>query len=144
MTLRLSAEHETASPEDVRFVGDQLTAFNRAHAPDPGWSHVRLFLRDETGAIRGGLLGDVYFGWLYVAILWIDEAHRGQGHGQELLRQAEDEAAARGCHAVWLDTFAFQAPDFYPGLGYQQFGRLDDYPEGISRHFFRKKLTAAE
>ena len=144
MTLRLSAENENASPEDVTFVGDQLIRFNRANAPDPNWSHLRLFLRDEQGAIRGGLLGDIYHGWLYVAILWIDEAHRGQGHGQELLRQAEEEAAARGCHSAWLDTFAFQAPDFYPRLGYQQFGRLEDYPKGVARHFFWKKLTPAE
>ena len=137
LTLTMEDEAE----DDARFVHERLIAHNRAHASDPGWSHLRLFLRDEGGAVRGGLLGDVYFGWLYVSILWVDEAHRGEGHGRRLLARAEEEAAARGCRAVWLDTFSFQAPDFYPKLGYEAFGTLDDYPPGVTRFFFRKRLA---
>jgi hypothetical protein len=35
---------------------------------------------------------------------------------------------------------SFQAPDFYRKLGYEEFGRLDDFPPGHSRLFFRKNL----
>jgi hypothetical protein len=31
---------------------------------------------------------------------------------------------------AWLDTFSFQAPEFYPKFGYREFGRLDYPPLG--------------
>jgi ribosomal protein S18 acetylase RimI-like enzyme len=138
-TLTLTLEDDPPK-EDARFVVDSLVAFNRSRAPDPAWDHLRFFLRDEQGAIHGGLLGEIYFGWLYVSILWVAEAHRGGGWGQRLLARAEAEGAARGCHSVWLDTFSFQAPGFYQKLGYEVFGTLDDYPPGHTRYFLRKRL----
>jgi GNAT superfamily N-acetyltransferase len=139
MTLTISVEND-ASEADRRFVIDSLVAYNRSLAPNPAQSHVYLFLRDEAGAIHGGLLAEVYFGWMFVAILWVDGAHRGGGWGRGLLERAEAEAIARGCHGVWLDTFSFQAPGFYQKLGYEVFGTLDDYPPGHTRYFLRKRL----
>lgn len=143
MTLTISVEND-ASEADRRFVLDSLTLYNRASAPDPARSHVSLFLRDESGAIHGGLLAEVYFGWMFVAILWVDGAHRGGGWGKALLEKAEGEAVARGCQGVWLDTFSFQAPGFYQKLGYDVFGTLEDYPPGFTRYFLRKRLEKDE
>jgi ribosomal protein S18 acetylase RimI-like enzyme len=56
------------------------------------------------------------------------------------MAMAEDLARERGCVGVWLDTFDFQAPEFYRKHGYEQFGRLDDYPPGHQRLFFQKRL----
>jgi hypothetical protein len=41
---------------------------------------------------------------------------------------------------IWLDTFDFQAPDFYRGHGFTEFGKLSDYPPGHQRYFFQKRL----
>ena len=56
---------------------------------------------------------------------------------------ATRRAHSRGCRAVWLDTFSFQAPGFCRTQRYQEFGRLDDYPAGHTRHFFWKALERA-
>jgi GNAT superfamily N-acetyltransferase len=72
--------------------------------------------------------------------LFVPETLRGQGLGRELMRRAEEEAIARGCHASWLDTFQFQARGFYERLGYTCFGELSDYPPGFSRYFMQKML----
>lgn len=135
-------QRDDAPQDDVRFVYESLIAHNRVHAPGPEWSHLRFFLRDGEGSIRGGLLGEIYFGWLYVSILWVDEAHRGKGWGKRMLAAAEEQAVARGCHAAWLDTFSFQAPEYYQPLGYEVFGTLEDYPLGRTRYYLRKRLTA--
>lgn len=138
MSVLITQEDEGPGA-DVRTVGDALDAFNLSRAGEYGHSALRLFVRDE-GAIVGGLLADVYFGWMFVRILWLDERLRGQGHGAGLMRRAEATARERGCAGVWLDTFTFQAPEFYRHLGYEEFGRLDEYPPGFARHFFRKML----
>jgi len=138
-TLTLTVEND-GPEEDRRFVLESLVAHNRARAPDPAWDHLRLFLRDEAGGIRGGLLAEVYFGWMFVAILWVDGAHRGGGWGTALLEKAEAEGTARGLEGVWLDTFSFQAPGFYRKQGYEVFGELADYPPGHTRYFLRKTL----
>lgn len=54
---------------------------------------------------------------------------------------AEAIAHDKGCVGVWLDTFSFQAPDFYQKLGYSVFGELKDYPPGYSRFFLQKRLV---
>jgi len=39
-----------------------------------------------------------------------------------------------------LDSYSFQAPDFYKKLGYQEFGLLEGFPAEHSRHFLWKEL----
>ncbi|MHA3437335.1 GNAT family N-acetyltransferase [Yersinia enterocolitica] len=43
---------------------------------------------------------------------------RGRGIGDRLIIMAEDEAKARGCKKLILNTFEFQAPDLYAKKGY--------------------------
>lgn len=139
--LTITREDAAAPEADLRHVDDGLHAYNVAMTGLPEWSLVRLFLRDGEGAPAGGLFASIYFRWMFVSILWVDERHRGGGHGRELLRRAEGIARESGCHAVWLDTFSFQAPGFYRKQGYTEFGRLDDYPPGHSRIYFQKRLV---
>ncbi len=54
--------------------------------------------------------------------------------------RAELEARQRGARCAYLDTFSFQAPDFYKKQGYEVFGELRDFPEGHRRYFLRKQL----
>jgi ribosomal protein S18 acetylase RimI-like enzyme len=57
-----------------------------------------------------------------------------------LLQEAEAIAVKRGCHHSHLDTYSFQAPEFYEKQGYRRFGELPDYPPGHTRYFLRKDL----
>ena len=88
----------------------------------------------------GGVLGETYFDWLYIDLLWLTEELRGLGYGQRLLTLAEDDARQRGAKNVYLDTFSFQSPDFYKHCGYEVFGELQDFPPGHQRYFFTKQL----
>ena len=72
--------------------------------------------------------------------MYVREDLRGQGYGEKLLLRAEEEARSRGVKNVFLDTFSFQAPDFYQKLGYRVFGELVDFPPGHTRHYLTKRL----
>jgi GNAT superfamily N-acetyltransferase len=98
-----------------------------------------VFVREPDGDIAAGLAGSTYGDWLFIHDLWVRADLRRRGIGQELLRLAEARARERGCHSAWLDTFSFQAPEFYPKFGYREFGRLD-YPPDQQRIFFQKRL----
>jgi hypothetical protein len=45
-----------------------------------------------------------------------------------------------GCTMSHLDTFDFQARDFYERNGYELFGALDDCPPGHKRYYLKKAL----
>ncbi|NKC32230.1 GNAT family N-acetyltransferase [Roseomonas sp. BU-1] len=92
----------------------------------------------------GGLSGSFFYDWLFIQYFFLPEALRGQGLGRALMQQAEAAARARGCAGIWLDTFSFQALPFYEALGYRQFGRIDDFPPGQSRHYLMKRLKDGE
>lgn len=137
--LFLSLEPD-ASIEDVGFVEQGLRDFNNRIIKDDGFQPITIFLRKKDRTITGGLLADLYWGWLYIRILWVDEQYRGKGYGDKLLIKAEEEAVKRGCHAIHLDTMSFQARPFYEKHGYQVFGQLDDLPVGHQRIFLWKRL----
>lgn len=137
--LQVSVEPAPAV-EDVRAVRQGLDQFNLHHAGEDGYRPLYAFVRDASGAIHGGLLGETYWGWLHVSILWLEADARGRGYGSQLLAAAEAEAKRRGCRHAHLDTLSFQALPFYEARGYTLFGTLDDLPPGHQRFFLQKAL----
>jgi GNAT superfamily N-acetyltransferase len=74
-------------------------------------------------------------------VAWlVREQARGQGTGSELMQMAEQLAREKDCVGIWLDTFDFQAPDFYRRHGFTECGQINDYPPGHQRFFFQKRL----
>ena len=72
--------------------------------------------------------------------LWVAEPYRKHGIGSQLMAGAEAAAREQGCRAAYLDTFTFQAPKFYEGLGDREFAGLNDFPAGHARIWFTKAL----
>lgn len=127
--------------DDVEAVLSGLDAYNEARVGPSRFRKVRLFLRDATGRVRGGLFGRHVWDWLHVEILWVDEPLRRKGLGTQLLMQAEKEAVEAGCTRALLDTFEFQAPAFYGKRGYSVFAVLEDFPLGYRRYYLQKELV---
>ena len=126
---------------DLRSVVQRMVDHHNVAATGQAeWYPVAFFLRDETGEVLGGLLGDIWAGWLHVSTLAVAAPARGQGFGRELMKRAEAYARERGCTDAFLDTFSFQARPFYEQLGYRVFGVLENHPAGHQRYFMTKQL----
>jgi GNAT superfamily N-acetyltransferase len=138
---RLSFEKDP-SWEDREFIDSGLGRYNAPFLQHPGYSYFGIFVRDEMEAIRAGLVGNCYAGWLFVNLLWVDAELRRQRIGRALMAEAERHALDFGCHSAFLDTFSFQAPEFYRKLGYEVFATLDCPPD--HHRFFLKKRLAAD
>jgi GNAT superfamily N-acetyltransferase len=136
---RLSVE---AHPEesDVEALGLGLDDYNRGFLGETGYARIALFVRNSSGEIRAGLDGMVYAQWLFVKLLWVHADLRRGGIGSGLLAEAERRAIELGCHSVWLDTFSFQAPEFYKKQGYIPFGTIEVRPNH-QRIFLQKPLV---
>ncbi len=130
----------TLSTPDREAVLGGLLAFIRAETgqvPMP----LAILVRDETGAVVGGLTGRTTAAWLYVELFWLPEALRGTGLGTRMMMAAEAEAVRRGCIGAHLDTYDYQAPGFYRKLGYEVFGSIEDHPPGHTRFWMRKRFA---
>jgi GNAT superfamily N-acetyltransferase len=139
----LQLELTDRSSEDLRSeILAPLRAYNEAKAGPSGHRPLAILMRDEAGAIVGGLWGQTGYGWLFTQLLAVPDNLRGGGWGNRIMDMAEAEARARGCHSAWLDTFEFQARGFYEKRGYACFGELADYPPGFRRFFLQKRLEA--
>jgi GNAT superfamily N-acetyltransferase len=121
-------------------IGGGIHNYNVEHAGESQGKTLcfGLYAADET--LVGGLIGETHWGWFYINLLFIKEELRGHGYGHRLLTLAEDEARKRGATSVYLDTFSFQAPDFYKQHGYQVFGTLENFPPGHKRYYLTKQL----
>jgi GNAT superfamily N-acetyltransferase len=138
--VRLSSEPQ-ADEATQDLVRDPLDEGNMVITGWRDYHPVAVFLRDEADTVRGGILGHCWGRWLHVEYLWVAEELRGQDYGSRLLAAAEDEARAHGCLGVFLDTFDFQAPGFYPKYGYEVYAELQGHPPGHTLYYLRKDLV---
>ena len=131
--------------EDVKVLADGLFDHGRPMFGEPKIRKAACFVRDGIGDIVGGVYGNYgSFGWLYIDTLWVAERRRGRGYGTRLMHLIEEHGIKAGCTDAYLNTFSFQAPDFYQKLGYTTFAQLENFPPGHSRMFLRKKLVRSD
>jgi GNAT superfamily N-acetyltransferase len=131
---------EHPSDDELRRLVDGVRVFNRSIVSHQPPRAVASFLRDADGNVVGGAQGDIWGSSVHIAAMWVDESHRGKGHGSALLRAVEDYAAGQGCDLAYLETTSFQARPFYEGLGYEVFGELPGIAEGCTLFFLKKNL----
>ena len=140
MSVRIELTSQPTE-EDYLAILTPLRAYNVSQAGDAGAEKFALLVRDEhTHEVLGGLYGKLLYRWMFIELLAVPEQTRSQGTGSRLMGMAEELAREKNCVGIWLDTFDFQAPDFYRKHGFTEFGRLEDYPPGHQRLFFNKRL----
>ncbi|MGE8153300.1 GNAT family N-acetyltransferase [Pseudomonas vancouverensis] len=140
MNLRIELT-ENPTEEQRQAILKPLRAYNASKAEGNVPEHIALMIRDDNDDIIGGLHGRLFYQWLYIDLLVVPEQARGQGMGSKLMQMAEDLARERQCVGLWLDTFEFQAPEFYKKCGYSEIGHIADYPPGQKHYFFQKRLS---
>ena len=124
----------------MRHVADKLDRYNVDRMRMPVDDRIVAVAADERGEVVGGAIAYAQWHYLSIEVLWVAEGQRGDGIGRRLMAEIEREGRRRGCHSAHTDTFTFQAPGFYMGLGYRLFGKLENYANGQTRYFLVKSL----
>ncbi|WP_426405042.1 GNAT family N-acetyltransferase [Streptomyces sp. R-07] len=134
---------DAPTPADIAVISGALDRFNVEKTGVDDRRPLAVLVRHPgTKQVIGGLTGRTSLGLFFLDLLFLPPELRGGGLGAELLRQAEDEARARGCRAAVLYTISFQAPGFYRKQGWERMGEVPCDPPGTSRVFMTKELTA--
>jgi ribosomal protein S18 acetylase RimI-like enzyme len=89
----------------------------------------------------GSVIGKIFFQWMHLDLIWVDEEYRGQGMGRQLMQMAHEQAEKKGLLGIEVWTQSWQAPEFYRKIGYTEFAVLDDFIPGRKRHAFRLHIT---
>ena len=134
--------HESPADEDVWALRRRLGAYNVQLANIDQGLTLGIFLRHDPGDVVAGVYGWLWGACLELDYLWVHKDLRGQGVGRRLVQTLEQEVATRGCRQITLDTYSFQAPEFYRKLGYEVFGIIGGYPDGHQKLYLRKRLDA--
>lgn len=100
-------------------------------------AYQRVYLISLEGRLIGEMSYQIDPGHLLKKVpgtAWIgisigEAQGRGRGVGRQALRYLEHEIAAEGLRRIELGVFAFNLPALalYTRLGYQEFGRVDDF-----------------
>ncbi|MFU2017935.1 GNAT family N-acetyltransferase [Peribacillus butanolivorans] len=140
MSLHITKE---LNIKDKQYINDELYRFNLKHFPkDLGgrYEEICLFLKDDNGTVRGGILSEICWNWLEIHTFMIDEEIRKSGYGTKVLLEPEKIALEKECDFIKVDTLSFQALDFYKKNGYQVFGSIDNVGREFKHYYLKKEL----
>ena len=131
---------ENTESQKAQKIGELVRSYNRSKREAAESEPLNLYIEDEHGRLLAGLVAETFGNWLEIEYLFVKEELRGQGIGSQLLQQAESEAKNRNCRFAFVNTYQFQAPDFYQKHGYKEVFALQDYPYIGKRYYYQKNL----
>lgn len=135
---------ETSTREGWKVVDDGIVEYNLSKVPftqQNAFEPINRVIKDESGEVVAGINSMLYcWNCLYIDVLWVKEEFRKYGYGSALISEVESIAKEKGCNLVHLDTFDFQAKDFYIKHGYTVFGVLEDCPTDHKRYYMKKSI----
>ena len=136
MKLRL----ENTDSKKTQELGNLIRAYNQSKRESSKSEPLNIYVEDEQGNLLAGLAAETFGNWLEIEYLYVSEDLRGKGIGSEILNRAEQEARERKCKYSFVNTFQFQAPDFYKKHGYKEVFALKEYPYTGERYYYTKDL----
>lgn len=142
----MNYDYEIYVPSQLegKYIGEKLLEYNLSIKPleqkEP-FIEVNRCIKNGDGKVIGGILAIVAL-WhvLHIDTMWVEQEFRGNGIASILLKDVEEHAKKLGCHLSYLETFDFQAKDFYIKKGYNIFGVLEDCPQGHKCFCLSKRL----
>lgn len=131
---------ENRESKKTQELGNLIRAYNQSKREPSKSEPLNIYVEDEQGNLIAGMVAETFGNWLEIEYLYVQENLRGQGIGSNILNRAEKEARERKCKYSFVNTYQFQAPDFYKKHGYEEVFALKEYPYTGERHYYTKAL----
>ncbi|KGM37994.1 GNAT family N-acetyltransferase [Streptococcus sinensis] len=131
---------ENRESKKTQELGNLIRAYNQSKREPSKSEPLNIYVEDEQGNLIAGMVAETFGNWLEIEYLYVQENLRGQGLGSNILNRAEKEARERKCNYSFVNTYQFQAPDFYKKHGYEEVFALKEYPYTGERYYYTKVL----
>ena len=133
---RIQEEDETVGD----FIHYAFTEYGEQNGVVLNYDEFCFVAEDSDGRIVGAITGKAYYNEVHIGDLIVDPDYRRSGLGSRLVSTVEEYYRGKGYDVITLTTFGFQAPGFYPKLGYTtEFVRSHRDPK-LSKYFMKKEL----
>ena len=139
MTLTISYD-PSPKHDDTKIIWQGISAHAKKVRGLSSGKPFAFFIRDESNQIKGGCSGYIYYGCLYVDLLWVDESLRDQSYGSQLMKNSEKLAYENNCNFIAVNTMDFEALGFYKKLGFVVEFERKGFDKNSSMFFLRKDL----
>ncbi len=126
-----------SSEEESAFIRQSLQEYNARYMQDLSDYHFHIA---DNGQIIAGIVAERVFDTLEVDFLFVDSQYRGKGYGRMLLTHVERLARQQRLKRVLLNTYSFQAPEFYRKMGYTQLFCISPAFASYDQIYFEKHL----
>ena len=93
---------------------------------------------EENNTVIAGVVAESVSDTIEISYLYVEEKHRNKGLGSLLLSTLEDKGRKAGIKRILLNTYSFQAPEFYKRCGYKQLIEINPCFEKYSQFYFIK------
>ena len=131
---------ENRESKKTQELGNLIRAYNQSKREPSKSEPLNIYVEDAQGNLIAGMVAETFGHWLEIEYLYVQEDFRGQGIGSNILNRAEKEARERKCKYSFVNTYQFQAPDFYKKHGYEEVFALKEYPYTGERYYYTKAL----
>ena len=123
--------------DDNEKIHHMIQEYNSSYMCDSGDFSCHI---EENGQLVAGIVAEAVFDTLEVEFLCVREPHRKKGYGRALLGHVENMARDNGIKRVILNTYSFQAPDFYRSMSYTELFCIDPCFKDSKQYYFIKHL----
>lgn len=127
--------------DDIQILNDGIMKEHKLKKEMKPLDFFAYFIRDDKGQIVGGCAGDNMYGGLFVGQLWVNEELRGKGYGTQLMSLAEELASKSQCRFITVNTFEWEALDFYKKLGFYVEFERHGFDKNSTFYFLRKDMS---
>ena len=129
---------------ESEYIGEKLLEYNldmKALEQNEPFIEINRCIKNSNGDVIGGILAIAAL-WhiLHIDTMWVKQEFRGNRIASKLLQDVEESAKGLGCHLSYLETYDFQAKEFYINNGYKIFGVLEDCPKDHTCYSLSKRL----
>jgi len=139
----ISYEYRPATDQERELTAHHLRLHTEAAVGMP-ITHLPFGLLAYDGnQLVGSIVGKIFFHWLHIDLVWVEDKHQRQKIGSRLMALAAEKAREMKLKGIEVWTQSWQAPAFYRKLGYEEFAVIDDFSPGRKRHAFRLHLAVA-
>lgn len=130
-------EYQDFLKEKLRNFNNENSKYHRESRQGGYFKFVEL-KEEANDTFAAGAVARMYWNMMFIDTVFVEESCRKLGLGKKLIATLIGIAKENHCKFIILETYSFQAKDFYAKYGFKVVGVIEDYPPGEA--FFTMRL----